>query len=93
VVEEERSESDDNHNPSPSPASKRRKSQEKKYEGRRRFTDEEKRAIKEGVREKGMGKWAEIKELYWATLQDRTSQQIKVGIVGCFGILFSLLLR
>jgi hypothetical protein len=68
-----------NHNPSPSPSPKKRKSQEKKYEGRRIFTDEEKHAIKEGIREMGAGKWAEIKELYKVILEDRTSQQIKVG--------------
>ena len=54
------------------------KSQTKKYEGRRVFSDEEKRAIREGVRELGVGKWAPIKEMYNVILQDRTSQQIKV---------------
>jgi hypothetical protein len=64
-----------NRNPSPS--------QVKKYEGNRGFTDEEKSAIKEGVRDLGLGKWARIKELYKEELQDRTSGQIKVG--RCFG--------
>jgi hypothetical protein len=65
--------------PSPSPAKKPRRSQQKKYEGNRRWTDEEKHAVKEGIREKGVSKWAEIKELYKVILEDRTSQQIKVG--------------
>jgi len=60
-----------------SPASKKRKSQQKMYEGRRRWTDEEKRAVIEGVREKGKGNWAEIKLLYEVLLQNRTSGQIK----------------
>jgi hypothetical protein len=60
-----------------SPAS-RSKSQIKKYEGRRRWTDEEKSAIKEGIRQLGKSKWAKIKELYGVILNDRTSMQIKV---------------
>jgi hypothetical protein len=93
AVEDELSESDEdvvlselpsrairvNPNPSPSPAAKPRRSQEKKYDGNRRWTDEEKHAIKEGIRELGVGKWAPIKDLYKVTLEDRTSQQIKVG--------------
>eukprot|EP00980_Cylindrotheca_fusiformis_P028135 scaffold22583_cov106-Cylindrotheca_fusiformis.AAC.6 len=53
------------------------KSQQKKYAGRRRWTDEEKRAIKEGIRQKGVGNWAQIKEMYKVVLKDRTSGQIK----------------
>lgn len=53
-------------------------SQQKNYEGRRRFTDEEKRAIREGVRVFGKGHWAVIKDKYSIILNDRTSGQIKV---------------
>lgn len=60
-----------------------RKSQEKSYQGRRQFTDEEKRAIREGIRAKGLGKWAEIKNEYQVILNDRTSQQIKVSCCCC----------
>jgi hypothetical protein len=55
-----------------------KKSQQKKYGGRRSWTDEEKRAIKEGIREVGAGKWAEIKKMYIVILKERTSGQIKV---------------
>jgi hypothetical protein len=54
-------------------------SQQKQYSGRRIFSDEEKRAIKEGMRQGLTGKWAEIKELYSVILADRTSGQIKVS--------------
>ena len=59
-------------------------SQAKKYEGRRKWSDEEKRAIREGIRTFGLGKWAIIKEEYDIILRDRTSGQIKV----CFGPIF-----
>ena len=61
------------------PSSKRRKSQRKSYKGRRVWTDEEKTAIKEGIKVQGKGKWADIKEAYAEILKDRTSQQIKVS--------------
>jgi hypothetical protein len=57
--------------------SPRKPSQIKKYAGRRQWTDEEKRAIKEGIRQRGVGNWADIKELYFVVLRDRTSGQIK----------------
>ena len=53
-------------------------SQAKKYEGRRKWSDEEKRAIREGIRSFGVGKWAQIKGHYDIILADRTSGQIKV---------------
>jgi hypothetical protein len=59
-------------------ASPGKKTQQKKYEGRRRWTEEEKRAIKEGIRELGVGKWADIKAMYSVLLDERTSGQIKV---------------
>jgi hypothetical protein len=55
-----------------------KKSQVKKYDGRRKWSDEEKRAIKEGIRDLGTGKWAAIKDLYSVILEDRTSGQISV---------------
>jgi hypothetical protein len=61
-----------------SPKKKARKSQRKSYEGRKRWTDEEKLAVRKGVEELGEGKWAEIKKLYYQTLIHRTSGQIKV---------------
>jgi hypothetical protein len=92
--DEELSETDDNHNASLSELPRRRAirvgsprspmvspnkiSQKKKYAGRRRWTDEEKTAIKEGMRQLGKGKWADIKETYKVILNDRTSGQIKV---------------
>jgi hypothetical protein len=57
---------------------KARKSQMKKYEGRRTWTEAETSAIKQGIEEFGWGKWALIKEHYKAILKDRTSGQIKV---------------
>jgi hypothetical protein len=53
-------------------------SQKKMYDGRRLWTDEQKTAIKEGMRQLGKGKWADIKQLYKVLLSDRTSGQIKV---------------
>jgi len=44
---------------------------------RRRWTDEEKTAIKEGVRIHGVGHWVEIKKMYGEILRNRTSVQIK----------------
>ena len=64
------------HSPSESPG-KKMKSQQKKYSGRRRWTDEEKNAIKDGARRFGIGKWAKIKE-HFEVLDMRTSGQIKV---------------
>jgi len=45
----------------------------------KKFTDEEKNAIKEGVNEKGFGNWAKIKEdiKYKEILKNRTAVQIK----------------
>lgn len=68
------------HSMSPKP----RKSQQKTYKGRRVWSDEEKRAIKEGIKQIGVGQWAEIKKLYEVILNDRTSGQIKVRGVACF---------
>ena len=65
---------------SPSPK-KKLKSQQKMYEGRRVWTDEEKNAVIEGIRRFGLGKWAEIKKEYFLTLKFRTSGQIKVRIL------------
>jgi hypothetical protein len=62
----------------------RAKPQTKKYEGRRLWTDEEKSAIMEGIRQLGKSKWAGIKELYGVILNDRTSMQIKVCSSNCF---------
>jgi hypothetical protein len=55
----------------------RKQSQMKRYTGRRQWTDEEKRAVKEGIKQRGVGNWADIKELYSVVLRDRTSGQIK----------------
>ena len=44
---------------------------------KRRFTEEEKKAIKDGVNIFGVGKWADIKALYAVQLRHRTSVQIK----------------
>lgn len=64
---------------SPSP-SKKLKSQEKMYDGRRAWTDAEKNAVKEGISRFGLGKWAVVKKEYFMTLKFRTSGQIKVRI-------------
>ena len=55
------------------------KSQQKKYQGRRLWTEEEKLAVKRGCQELGIGRWAEIKTNYFSSLRDRTSGQIKVN--------------
>lgn len=44
---------------------------------RRRWTDEEKIAVKEGVKKHGIGHWVEIKKEYGDILRNRTSVQIK----------------
>lgn len=44
---------------------------------RRRWTDEEKGAVKEGVKKFGVGHWVEIKKDYGEILRNRTSVQIK----------------
>ena len=44
---------------------------------RKKFTEEEDRAIKLGVERFGLGKWAKIKAYYSMSLGDRTSVQIK----------------
>mmetsp|Transcript_9154 Transcript_9154/g.23194 ORF Transcript_9154/g.23194 Transcript_9154/m.23194 type:complete len:546 (-) Transcript_9154:2010-3647(-) len=62
--------------PSQSPG-QRKKSQLKKYKGRRSWTDEEKNAIKDGARRLGIGNWAKIKEYHDEVLDMRTSGQIK----------------
>ena len=56
----------------------RHKNQQKKYQGRRRFTNAEKNAIREGVSTFGVGKWAQIKKRHSDVLRIRTSTQIKV---------------
>jgi hypothetical protein len=55
-----------------------KKSQAKKYAGNRIWSDEEKQAIKEGIRKGLTGNWAKIKSTYEVILADRTSGQIKV---------------
>lgn len=62
---------------SPSPRKKVKKSQQKSYDGRRVWTDQEKQAVKQGIRDFGVGQWAEIKKRWKVVLKDRTSQQIK----------------
>lgn len=62
---------------SPSSAQKRKKSQEKMYEGRRMWIDIEKNCIKEGIQNHGLGKWALIKNENSTILRHRTSGQIK----------------
>jgi hypothetical protein len=64
---------------SPSP-SKKRKSQQKMYEGRKIWTEVEKNAVIEGISRFGAGKWAQIKNEYHIILKFRTSGQIKVSI-------------
>ena len=63
---------------SPGTPGKARKSQKKPYEGRRPWTDMEKKAIIDGIPRHGFGKWAKIKEEYDTILHHRTSGQIKV---------------
>lgn len=61
---------------------KRTRSQQKKYEGKRSWTDDEKNAIKEGILMCGKGNWALIKERFSEILDLRTSGQIKVRLKG-----------
>lgn len=49
----------------------------KKVQKRRRWTPEEKNAVKEGVKMYGVGNWASIKKEYKDILQNRTGVQIK----------------
>jgi hypothetical protein len=53
------------------------KSQQKGYIGRKSWTNEEKRAIQEGIKIFGKGQWAVIKGHFNKELADRTSGQIK----------------
>jgi hypothetical protein len=62
---------------------KARKSQEKKYQGKRPWSEEEKKAIIEGIRTIGLSKWAKIKEKYDVLFNLRTSSQIKVSLLYC----------
>jgi hypothetical protein len=59
----------------------RRKSpnrQERQYVGqRKKFSQEEKDAIRLGIERFGVGRWAEIKVYYDVELRDRTSVNIK----------------
>eukprot|EP00934_Nitzschia_sp_Nitz4_P003364 Nitzschia sp. Nitz4//scaffold55_size114948//50444//52230//NITZ4_003898-RA/size114948-snap-gene-0.174-mRNA-1//1//CDS//3329554521//3354//frame0 len=55
---------------------KKKSSQAKQYHGRRKWTNEDKKAILEGIRTFGMGKWATIKDHY-IRFEERTSGQIK----------------
>ena len=59
------------------PPTKERKSQTKTYEGRRRWSDEEKLAVKKGFHEKGRD-WVGIKNISFSALKNRTSGQLKV---------------
>lgn len=59
-----------------SPRKKRKKSQQKQYRGRRPWTDQDKQAILDGIRQFGVGKWANIKAEY-IRFEERTSGQIK----------------
>jgi hypothetical protein len=81
---------------SPGTPGKARKSQQKPYEGRRPWTDLEKKAIIEGIPRHGFGKWAKIKEEYDSILKHRTSGQIKVNIYfvfeQCCGLILVLVL-
>jgi hypothetical protein len=70
-------ESDEEYSPN---KKKRRKSQEKKYQGKRPWSDEEKMAIVEGIRKLGLSKWAKIKKKYDVLFELRTSSQIKVSL-------------
>ncbi|CAJ1961641.1 unnamed protein product [Cylindrotheca closterium] len=63
--------------PKKSPKTSPKRTQIKQYAGRRAWNDQEKNAIKQGIRELGTGKWAQIKERWKVTLQYRTSGQIK----------------
>jgi hypothetical protein len=45
---------------------------------RKKFTEQEKRAIRQGVKKRGEGKWSEIKSEYAEILKDRTAVNIKV---------------
>lgn len=74
---------------SPSP-SKKLKSQEKMYKGRKVWTDAEKQAVIEGIKEFGVGHWARTKKKYFMTLSFRTSGQIKVRIRGSFRLFLFL---
>jgi len=60
-----------------SPA-KQKRSQVKKYTGRRIWTDTEKNAIIEGIRRFGIGQWARVKDTFFMDLNMRTSGQIRV---------------
>ena len=48
-----------------------------KVRRRRRWSEEEKRAVKEGVKKFGIGKWVQIKDEYSDILRNRTGVQIK----------------
>jgi hypothetical protein len=69
---------EDSHGEEDTPRrTKKRKSQQKKYEGKRSWGVEEKSAIIEGIRTHGKGNWADIKQEYDVLFSMRTSGQIK----------------
>lgn len=53
------------------------KDQNKPVQRRRRWTEEEKTAVRMGVEEYGVGKWVQIKRQYDHVLANRTPVQIK----------------
>lgn len=63
----------------PASPRKKAKSQQKPYDGKRAWTNDERNAIKEGIKICGKGNWAAIKERFSHILAERTSGQIKVG--------------
>jgi hypothetical protein len=58
------------------------KASPKKPGKRKKFTEQEKRAIRQGVGKHGEGKWSEIKSEYAEILKDRTTVNIKVRLKG-----------
>jgi len=60
-----------------SPTKKIKKSQVKMYEGRRNWSDSEKKAVIDGVIRWGVGNWSQIKTNDAVILGNRTSGQIK----------------
>jgi len=62
---------------SPTRRAKKRTSQQKKYDGKRSWGEEEKNAIVEGIRLHGLGNWAAIKSEFDILFAMRTSGQIK----------------
>ena len=63
-------------------------STKKRKQSRRKFSYEEKEAIRAGVKKFGLGKWSEIKCAYFDILEKRSAVNIKVRVTSILIFIF-----